>query len=118
VPARALTASARTTDHFHAWVRLPNPYQRKDILEKARAARARRMRTLRDPDSDARAIIEDDLAAIRESGAKDILIDEMIYAQAQEFLVEATREVMDYDARLESSRTRRARTASRRRSTT
>jgi hypothetical protein len=90
--------ACKDEDHFHAWVRLPNPYQRKDILEKARAARARRMRTLRDEDSDARAIIEDDLAAIRASGARDILIDEMIYAQAQEVWVEATREVMDYDA--------------------
>jgi hypothetical protein len=90
--------ACKDEDHFHAWVRLPNPYQRKDILEKARAARARRMRTLRDPDSDARAIIEDDLDAIRASDAKDILVDEMMNAQFQEILVDATREVMDYDA--------------------
>lgn len=92
------TSGCTDPNHFHAWVRLPNPYQARDILEKARAARARRMRTLRDPDSDARAVLEDDLDAIRASNAKEILIDEMLAAQAQEILVEATREVMDYDA--------------------
>src|SRR4051812_30709654 len=28
--------------HFHAWLRLPNPLQRRDIVDKARAARARK----------------------------------------------------------------------------
>lgn len=84
-------------EHFHGWCRLPNPYQAKDILEKARAARARRMRTLRDPDSDARAVIEDDLQVIRDSGAREILVDEIVNVMQSEFTVEATREVMDYD---------------------
>jgi hypothetical protein len=87
----------QNAEHFHAWCRLPNPYQTRDILEKARAARARKMRTLREPDSDARAILEDDLAAIRDSDARDILINEIVATMAQEILVDATREVMDYD---------------------
>src|SRR3954467_14400079 len=90
--------ACKNEDHFHAWIRLPNPYQRKDILEKARAARARRMRTLRDTESDARAVIDDDLDTIRQDGDKGILVDELIYARSQEIAFEATREVMDYDA--------------------
>jgi hypothetical protein len=95
--AHAEDGKCQDDTHFHAWCRLPNPYQTRDILEKARAARARRMRTLRDPDSDARAILEDDMAAIRDSGAREILVNEILYAMRQEFLVDATREVMDYD---------------------
>src|SRR5438445_543555 len=34
--------------HFHGWVCLPNSLQHRDILDKARAAKARRRRALRD----------------------------------------------------------------------
>lgn len=34
--------------HFHAWTCLPNPYQVRDIVDKARAARARKARALKD----------------------------------------------------------------------
>jgi hypothetical protein len=40
---------------------LPNPYQIRDIQEKARAARARKRRALRDPASDSHVVLEDDL---------------------------------------------------------
>jgi hypothetical protein len=36
------------TEHFHGWVCLPNPYQVRDIADKARAARARKARAMRD----------------------------------------------------------------------
>jgi hypothetical protein len=35
-------------DHFHAWVCLPNPLQIRDIGDKARAAKARKIRALKD----------------------------------------------------------------------
>src|SRR4051812_13441277 len=38
--------------HFHAWTRLPNPFQQQAIREKANAAKARKRRVLRDPESD------------------------------------------------------------------
>lgn len=41
-------------EHFHAWVTLPNKLQHTDIQEKARAARARRKRALRDAGGDGR----------------------------------------------------------------
>lgn len=66
--------------HFHAWVRLPNPFQIRDITEKARAAKARRLRLLRDESSDPRVILESELDDLRDGGEslKDILADEII----------------------------------------
>lgn len=43
------------SDHFHAWVCLPNQLQHADIQEKARAAKARRKRAMRDAGTDGRA---------------------------------------------------------------
>lgn len=76
--------------HFHAWVRLPNPYQHEDIRKKANAAKARRLRELRDPESDASVILEEDLATLRDETHRDRIIEELImddwpanYTQAQ-----------------------------------
>lgn len=48
-------------EHFHCWLRLPNPFQANDIGEKARAARARRRRALQDKDSDAHLVLEEEI---------------------------------------------------------
>ena len=47
-------------EHFHAWVCLPNTFQIRDITDKARASKARKVRSLRDTDSDAHEVIEGD----------------------------------------------------------
>jgi len=52
----------KDSQHFHAWVCLPNVFQIRDIGEKARAAKARKKRALLDPESDSYAIMEDELA--------------------------------------------------------
>lgn len=83
--------------HFHAWLRLPNPLQRRDIVDKARAARARKARELRDPDSDTAVILEDDLEQIRDTEEWDVLIDEIVEKNYQEDLIEATQAVMDLE---------------------
>lgn len=70
--------ACQDASHFHAWVCLPNAFQMRDIGEKARAARARRKRALRDPESDSYAVLEDDLADI----ARDRM-DELIDAVAR-----------------------------------
>lgn len=57
----------RDPEHFHAWLRLPNAWQVRDIQEKAEAARARRRRALKDPESDARVTLEDHLDAWSEN---------------------------------------------------
>lgn len=65
--------------HFHAWCRLPNQFAYRDISDKARAARARKQRQLRDPDSDERLVLEDELATMREN--VEGMIDEIVYSK-------------------------------------
>lgn len=70
------TGRCQNEDHFHAWCRLPNALQNKDITEKALAAKARRLRALKDPESDAYAIFETDLDELRESDDRDQAVRE------------------------------------------
>jgi hypothetical protein len=59
--------------HFHAWVCLPNTFQIRDIGDKARAAKARKSRALRDPESDSYAVLEEDLAELSRDGMDKII---------------------------------------------
>lgn len=86
-------AGCEAEDHFHAYVRLPNPFQHKDIVEKAQAARARKLRQLRDQASDAYAILEDDLDAIRETGDMESVIDDLVDRDWRRDFYQAMREV-------------------------
>jgi hypothetical protein len=79
-------------EHFHAWVRLPNPYEIRDLTDKARAAQARRLRMLRDPESDAYVVLENDIEELR-SISKELLANELIDRDWQEDYQEAIREV-------------------------
>jgi hypothetical protein len=90
----------RDPEHFHAWCRLANQFQIRDITEKANAARARRIMTLRDPDSDARVIMEEELTRIRDANMRDILIDEIVDQDFNEIYMEAVRTVDDIDAEI------------------
>lgn len=65
----------RDREHFHAWVCLPNTYQIRDVADKARAARARKVRALKDPESDSYAILEAELDELREPEAFKALIE-------------------------------------------
>jgi hypothetical protein len=56
--------------HFHAWCRLPNQLQHEDIRERALAAKARRIRQLRDPEADAYEILESDMSELRASATR------------------------------------------------
>lgn len=80
--------------HFHAWVCLPNPYQIRDVQEKARAARARRVRALRDPESDSGAILEAELDDLRRDHMEE-LIEAIASRTVDRELVEIIREVED-----------------------
>lgn len=69
-----LTGACSNPKHFHAWVTMPNPYQIRDIVDKARAAKARKRRALRDAGdpakgrepSDSYMTLEDQLDSLRE----------------------------------------------------
>jgi hypothetical protein len=80
-------------DHFHAWCRLPNPFQVRDIAEKASAARARRARMLKDPESDSHAILEAELDSLLDPTLKDIVVEEIIERDFAEDYDDAMRRV-------------------------
>lgn len=66
--------------HFHAWCRLPNQFQQRIMREKGLAAKARKVRQLRDPETDAGAILDEDLDSIARRGddAIEELVDELL----------------------------------------
>ncbi len=85
--------------HFHAWARLPNQFQHRHIREKALAAKARRARQLRDPESDAHAVMEDELdeiARLGDAGRKQ-LIDDLIGRDWWRDFLEAARDVKEIE---------------------
>lgn len=90
----ATNGKCREEDHFHAICRLPNPWQHDDIVEKAQAARARRVRLLRDEESDARVILEDQLDLLKEV-PNDLIADELVESDFAEDYQAAIREVLD-----------------------
>lgn len=87
----------REPGHFHAWVRLPNPYQVRDINEKARAARARVIRMMRNPDSDAAVILEEELDALRDERVRDQLVSDIVDKDFATHYDEALTVVLDME---------------------
>ncbi len=85
--------------HFHAFCRLPNPFDHREIREAALAAKARRVRLLRDPDSDAAAILEDEIARLAREGdlAKESIVDELLQQDWWRDFLEATAEIREME---------------------
>lgn len=81
--------------HVHMWIRLPNPFQHTSIREKAAAAKARRLRLLRDENSDARTIIEGAIEEMVAHGDKDALIEEIANKDFLTDHLKATRNVQE-----------------------
>lgn len=84
---------------FHAFVRLPNPLQHREIREKAMAAQARKARQLRDPEADANAILEGEIAQLS-SGPKEPIIDAIVSRSWAQDYVAAMNELRE-DERFE-----------------
>jgi hypothetical protein len=70
--------SCENAEHFHAFIRLPNQFQHASLREKADAARARRLRQLRDPDSDSSVILDVELEEIRRNAGHEALVEEVV----------------------------------------
>lgn len=85
--------------HFHAWCRLPNALQEEQINEKALAAKGRRARLLRDPQTDANASLEAqlDLIAMEGDAVRDAVIAELLDRERWRDLLRATSEVIDME---------------------
>jgi len=90
--------------HWHGWIRLPNQYQQREIREKALAARARRVRQLRDEESDAYAVLEHELDELRHGGeaAKEQVVDELLRKDMWRDVREAADDVKQGDGDEES----------------
>jgi hypothetical protein len=72
------TGDCQDVEHFHAWCRLPNQLQHDDIRERALAAKARRIRQLRDPEADGYEILESDMSELRRLSDPSALVDELV----------------------------------------
>jgi hypothetical protein len=84
--------------HFHAWCRLPNQFQHREIREKAMAARARRARQLRDPSSDSAVVLSDELDAIlRGADAAEVLINELVAKDWWKDYMQAVRDLHEIE---------------------
>jgi hypothetical protein len=86
--------------HFHAWCRVPNQYEARDIAEKALAGKARKARQLRDPETNAYEILEDELDTLARGGdsAKADLVTELLLRDWWKDYQEAEREVLDLES--------------------
>jgi len=85
--------------HVHAWCRLPNPLQEREIRERALAAKARKRRQLLTEGTDLNEILEGELDAIAAEGDAAIptLVTELLSREWWKDYLEAVREVRDLD---------------------
>lgn len=60
-----------------AFIHLPNQFQFDDIRRKALAAKARRVRQLRDPEADAFIILDEEMDRLRRHGEVETLVEEI-----------------------------------------
>ena len=89
VDERAGTNRCGDPSHFHAWCRLPNQFQHREIQTDALAAKARRIRALRDPESTSAIILQDDVDRLRDEGeaSRETIIEELLDTTwAQDYL--------------------------------
>lgn len=97
---REKRGSCDEPEHFHAFCRLPNGFQHRDIREKALAAKARRARILRDPNTDAHDLLEDEMARLLALGDPKPLVDDLVHQESLADQLEAIQEVEE-DERFE-----------------
>ena len=93
----AIDGSCADPLHFHAWCRLPNPFQNASIREKALAAKARKERLLRDPEADAYAILEGEMDRLRRVGNQEALIEDLLAQTLWKDSLTAMRELGEED---------------------
>jgi hypothetical protein len=70
--------SCENPQHFHAWCRIPNQFQHASLREKGMAAKARKLRQLRDPESDARVVLDSGIEELIAVDAHREMVDELV----------------------------------------
>lgn len=89
--------ACQDTTHFHAWCRLPNKFQHRDLYKKATAAKARLLRLLEKEDSDARVVLESELDMFKDGVHLETVIDDLLKAEFAADYVAAITEVNEDD---------------------
>lgn len=79
-------------NHFHAWVRLPNQFQHREITQKASAAQARKTRLYRDDDTDASVILDAEMDELRVGQIKEPVITALLQRDSTKDYMEAMME--------------------------
>jgi hypothetical protein len=87
--------SCEDPGHVHLWCRLPNQFERQDLQTHGAAAAARKRKALRDPESNARVILDGELEGILHRGDRDVLVAEVVGLHFLEDYMSATREVAE-----------------------
>lgn len=89
------TVSCGNPLHFHAWCRLPNQFQQEELREKALAAKARKMRLLREPGADLCEIMESEIEALARRGesVRPAVTEELVAQDWWRYLLDATRQL-------------------------
>lgn len=80
-------------EHFHCFCRLPNQFQHRDIVEKATAAKARRIRMLNDDASDAYEVLDANLRLVAASDDRETIIEELMSTTWQTDYLDALTQV-------------------------
>lgn len=80
-----------------AHISLPNQFQFEDIRRRALAAKARRARQLRDPETDAFIVLDDDMDRLRRNGNKADLIEEIVRSDWWRDHTEAVHDVREQE---------------------
>ncbi|MDQ1584482.1 MAG: hypothetical protein QOF36_2536 [Microbacteriaceae bacterium] len=95
---QAKRGSCKDPEHFHAWLRLPNKFEHKEIRDEALAAKARKARALRMEGSNAYEVLEEEMdRLLSEADTEDIIV-ELLSLDHAEDVEKAKREVMSIEA--------------------
>ncbi len=87
--------SCENPDHFHGWLRKPNSMQHKTVLEHALAAKARRGRLFRDPDSTLFDILEAEVEGLKAAADRDGMVEELLQHRFLANQAEAVKDIKE-----------------------
>lgn len=104
VDEQAGTVACPDTSHFHAWCRIPNDFQDREIREHAQAASARKKRQARKEGSSVNDVLEEGLDVLRVApDGRERAENELIGSEWYSDYMEAVREVRDMEDPAEAS---------------
>lgn len=90
--------------HFHAYCRLPNQFEHQEIRDEALAAKARRIRQFRDPDSNSSTILDGELYEVERVNDVESVVDELVGKNWWNQHLEAMKDVRDEEGEEEGTK--------------